>query len=115
MIASIYDDFSLIQDNQVNMTNKDEMLLVNKAWGSHIRFLTDDMIIIKTKSGSKIKLNETTGEFKVFDKNNYGFQCDGNGNINIYGNVTFNGTVTGLTSATGGTVTGTNPKNPGTF
>lgn len=111
-LASIYDEVTRIPDNQV-VINKESMIFINKSYGSYIHFNDSDDIIITTKTGAKVKLLKD-GTFKLFDKNNYGIQSDGNGNVTIYGDLTIHGDVSDL-EAGGDGVTSNNSKTSGTF
>jgi hypothetical protein len=120
ILGNVYDDFSTSPDNQVNVS-KGELVLINKDWGTMIKFDEFDNLNITTKTGGKIKLNKTGG-FKLYDKSDYGIESDGLGNITINGDITFNGTVSGLeytdTSDSGTqtkTVTGSNSKINGNY
>lgn len=58
-----------------------EYFVTNKANGGFI-FIQEDNSIKIISSGSKLKLN-TDGSFKLFNKDNYGIECDSDGNVTI--------------------------------
>jgi len=57
-------------------------------------------MIIKSNSGSKIKLSQD-GSFKVYNSNNYGIECDSSGNITIFGSQINNLKINGTTASGG--------------
>jgi hypothetical protein len=63
---------------------QNEMLLAAQSGGAFIVIRQDNSIILKAKTGAKIKIN-LDGSFKLFNKNNYGIECDASGNITIRG------------------------------
>lgn len=93
-LANIYDEYTFSKDNHVPI-KKNEMLLINKDWGSYIRFSDKDDLIIDTIDGAKYKLNKD-GSFKLLDKGGYGITSDGSGNITIFGDLTINGAINGV-------------------
>lgn len=119
VIGSISDYFSQTPDN-IPLIKDDEMLIVAKTKGAIIYLTEDNSIIIRSvdssgdlANGSKIKLSPD-GSFKVFDKGNYGITSDGNGNIDIFGDVTIHGDLSSFTAGGSAVVSG-NSKSSGTW
>jgi hypothetical protein len=91
ILGTINDYVSQIQDN-IPQIKEDEMILVSKEKGSYIILKSNGDIVLNTITGSKIRLSNT-GHFKVFNKDNYGIECDVDGNLVLRG-VTINSTNT---------------------
>jgi len=83
-VANVYDVYTENPDRTIKA--KESMLIQNKEAGSFYISTKNDNIAITTKEGGKIIFLKDGGGFKLFDKDNYGIESDGNGNITIRGN-----------------------------
>lgn len=83
ILGTINDYINQIDDN-IPLIKEDEMILISQEAGAFIIFKADNTIVIKTKDGSKIRLNNS-GHFKLFNKDNYGIECDVDGNLILRG------------------------------
>lgn len=63
---------------------REAFILQNKEAGSFQIFTKNDNVAITTQDGGKIIFLKGGG-FKLFDKNNYGIESDGDGNVTIRG------------------------------
>ena len=111
IIGSIFDKYTNEPDNLPDV-REDEYLISNQPNGAYIQLRDDNTITVKSVEGAKVRLKQSGG-FKLFDKNNYGIESDGEGNISIFGDVTIFGDVNSLTDGNGDTVTSTNSKQEG--
>jgi len=82
-VTSVYDEYSQSADNQIPV-NENELMIVNKSWGSFVKMDASDNIILNTFDGAKIRVNKD-GSFKMYNKDNYGIESNANGDITIRG------------------------------
>lgn len=79
ILGTLFDTFTNTPDN-IPQIKQDEMLLIPKPNGSYIFIRDDNSIILKTET-SKAKFN--SDGFKIFNKDNYGIECDSEGEVTI--------------------------------
>jgi len=98
MLGSLIDTYTQNPDGVIRI-NTNELFITQKTYGSIIFIKADNTIEIKVPDstgdltkGARMKLSPD-GSFKVFNKDNYGIECDSSGNITIRG-VTVNHTTT---------------------
>ena len=120
ILGSVSDFFTQSPDN-IPVIDEDEMIMVAKEKGALIYFDKNNNIIVRSvdssgaiSGGARFKLSPD-GSFKLFDKENYGIESDGSGNVTIYGDLTINGSVSSLQDSLSGAVTSLNPKSAGSF
>ena len=83
ILGSVNDYINQIQDS-IPRIKEDEIVIAPKSLGSVIYIKDDGSITLKTKDGSKLRLNNN-GHFKLFNKNNFGIECDQDGNLILRG------------------------------
>lgn len=81
-VMNVLDVYTATPDRQPDI--RDSLIIQNKEAGSFIISTKNDNIAITTQTGGKV-IFKKDGSFKLFDKNNYGIESDGNGNITIRG------------------------------
>ncbi len=84
IILGSVNDYITESIDSIPKIKQDEMVISSKEAGSTIFIKNDGSITIKTETGSKIRMNNT-GHFKLFNKDNYGIECDVNGNLILRG------------------------------
>jgi len=106
VLGTVYDYFSQKPDN-IPIIKLDEFCIVQKEKGSIILMKDNNDILIRASdsegnfdNGARLRIN-SNGEFKLFNKNNFGIVCDKDGNITIYGNSINNLKVVGKTEVGG--------------
>lgn len=90
VIGNLFDQFTQSQDI-IPAIQEDQLVIVAKDAGCFINLNPDNSIIIRSvdssgnpANGARVKLNPD-GSFKLFNKANYGIECDSAGNITIRG------------------------------
>lgn len=90
IIGTIYDYFSQSPDS-VPIIKLNELAIIQKEDGSIILMKENNDILIRAAGssgdfddGAKIRLN-SDGSFKLFNKDNYGIECDKDGNLVLRG------------------------------
>lgn len=98
VLGTLIDAYTQNPDGVVQI-NDNELFITQKTYGSIIFIKSDNTIDIKVPDssgdltkGARMKLSPD-GSFKLFNKDNYGIECDSSGNVTIRG-VTINHTNT---------------------
>lgn len=81
-VMNVLDVYTTNPDRQPNI--RDSLIIQNKEAGSFQIFTKNDNIVITTHTGAKV-IFKKDGSFKLYDKDNYGIESDGSGNITIRG------------------------------
>lgn len=83
ILGTLYDNLSTIKDKKIQL--KDKEYFVNaQPNGAFLFFKEDNTIILRTPNGGKLKILDD-GSFKLFNNNNYGIECDKDGNLILRG------------------------------
>jgi len=92
-------DYITQNPDSVPQIKLNELLIVQQENGSIILMKDNNDVLIRSAdlsgnfdNGARIRIN-ADGSFKLFNKGNYGIECDASGNITIRG-VTVNATQT---------------------
>ena len=106
ILGTIYDVFTQSPDSPP-LIKLDEMCIVQKENGSIILMKDNNDVMIRAAdstgnfdNGAKIRINND-GSFKVFNKGNFGVECDAAGNLTVYGGTINNLKVAGTTGSGG--------------
>ena len=98
VIGTLFDQFTQGPDN-IPQTQEDQLVIIGKEAGSFITLNPDNTVIVRSVdasgnvgNGARFKLNPD-GSFKLFNRGNYGIECDAFGAITIHG-ITINNTQT---------------------
>lgn len=89
ILGTLYDIFTQAPDN-IPQIKLNELALVQKENGSIILMKDNNDIVLRSAdstgafNGAKLRLN-SDGSFKLFNKDNYGIECDASGNIKLRG------------------------------
>lgn len=81
-VMNVLDVYTATPDKQPDI--RDSMIVQNKEGGSFQVFTKQDNVVVTTQDGGKIIFIKGGG-FKLFDKDNFGIESDGAGNITIRG------------------------------
>lgn len=90
VLGTIFDYFAEPVDS-VPLVKLDELMIVQKEKGSLILMQDNNDIILRASdesgdfnNGARIRINHD-GSFKLFNKDNYGVECDKDGNLTFRG------------------------------
>ena len=83
IIGTLFDIYSAEQDSKLDVL-LNEYFVNNKENGGYIHIDNEDNVKIISHNGAKYRLNKD-GSFKLFNKDNYGIECDASGNIILRG------------------------------
>lgn len=96
VVGTLLDNFTQSPDSPV-VIQENELFMTNKTFGSIIFIKNNNTIEMRVPdssgdltAGARIRLSPD-GSFKLFNKGNYGIECDSSGNVTIRG-VTINNT-----------------------
>lgn len=101
ILTSLFDTITNNPDNKPDVKRK-ELFLSNQINGATILLRNDNSIVIRATNGAKAKL-ESSGQFKLFNNQNYGIESNFDGKVVIYGDVEVYGS-TNFTDSEGGNV-----------
>ena len=83
VLGTLFDTYSSVKDTKLDVRTN-EYFVNNKANGGYIHIDDNNNIKLISYNGAKVRLNND-GSFKLFNKDNYGIECDDSGNITIRG------------------------------